>query len=131
MYVRIELLRAFLIDDEHTPIAKRLFKLKEKFVTSAATILQLAHDLEKNKRDLNLLSELRKIKNLRIVPLDIKIIEEAIKWKKKYKLSLYDAINVATCLKLKERMVTLETFFDRIPAVKREDPWKLIETEIQ
>jgi predicted nucleic acid-binding protein len=131
MYVRIELLRAFLIDDQHTPIAKRLFELKERFVTSAATLIQLAHDLEERKKDLKLLSELKKIKNFKIIPVDVDIIEEAVKWKKKYNLSIYDAINVVTCLKLKEKIVTLETFFDKIPGIKREDPWKLVGVESQ
>jgi len=29
------------------------------------------------------------------------------------------AINVAICLKLKEKIVTLETFFDKIPGIMR------------
>ena len=126
MFVRIELLRAFLIEDKHTPLAKRVFKLRKNFVTSSAILLQLICDLEKKRKDIKVLDKLKKIKTLKVVPLDGNTILKAIKYKNKYKLSIFDAITVVTCLSLNEELLTVETTFSKIPGIKWVDPFKLI-----
>jgi predicted nucleic acid-binding protein len=129
MYVRIDLLRALLLKEDKTHVAEQIFKLKEKFVTSSANLIRLICDIEAKKENLKILDKLKRIKTLQIVPLNMKTVEKAVKYKEKYKLSIFDTIDVATCLELNEKLLTFESEFDKIPGIKRVNPFELIKPQ--
>lgn len=122
MYVDIDIVRPYLIDDRHTPLSKKIFNTKTKFSTSVITIIQLISDLYTAKKDMKKLDELKKIK-LKIVPLDEKTMKIAVDIIREHKFSTHDAIHAASAIKLKEKYLSLKRDLDKVKGVDRKDPY--------
>jgi len=122
MYVDIDIVRPYLIEERHTPLSKKIFSTDKKFLTSVVTIIQLMADLYTAKKDPKKLDELEKIE-LEIVPLDEEIMKTAIEIVKNHKFSTHDAIHAATSIKLKQKYLSFKQELDKVKGVEREDPY--------
>jgi predicted nucleic acid-binding protein len=127
MYVRVDLLRPFLIKEKFSEVAKKILLSKKKFSTSVSTLFRLARDIEYAKKDISLLKKIKKL-NLEILPLTKEVFDEAFKIKKKYKLDWFDAIDGATCLKFKLKMLSHEVQFDKVRGIERTQPAEFAKT---
>ena len=123
MYVRIDLIRPLVVKEKNTEIAKQIFSLKEKFITSSANLIRLMFDLEAKKTHLDFLKKLKRIK---LIPISEKIVKAAINYKEKYDLSVFDSIDVATCIAMNEKLLSFEMSFQKIPKIKVVNPSELL-----
>ena len=126
-YVDVNVLFYWLTNHEEfgetaTTIIQRI-ENGEKAVTSALTLWLLHILLEKTTENYDpkvLLDRLRKIKFLRIVPLNQKHFEKAIDLSWKYGLDLEDAIHLAVAIKNKCQIIySNDKDYDKSPLKRK------------
>jgi len=127
MYIDIDTLRSYFIEDENTEVVKEILG-KEKLITSVISLEQLLADCEKNKKKMEI-KQLEKLKRLQIVPLTKEIMKLALKLMRNYKISLHQGIHLATCIHYKEKMLSFNKKWDEMKEIERIDPLSLVGIE--
>jgi len=71
---------------------------------------------------LSVLSRLKTLKNLEILPLSIDVLEKSVELRKLYGLSIFDSIHAATCLLNNVEIISSDSIFDKFKGLERIDP---------
>jgi predicted nucleic acid-binding protein len=122
MYLRRDVIEFALKPPEKLrPTIEKIFSLKEKLFTSAISIIVL--DLDKKFAEIDYKHIFKKIE---LLPIDKKLLEDSFKIKDKYVISIFDAIEVASCIKIKDKFLTFDTKrFENIKKIKIINPSNL------
>lgn len=105
--------------------AERILGKDEKFITSAATVIEMEIvSLRDFGSDfsLSVLTKLKSIKNLEMLPITTDNLDKAVEIRKSYGLSIFDSIHASVCLISGEKLVSTDPVFDKIKDLIRIDP---------
>jgi len=124
MYVEADVLYSILKESDWLKEdARRVMKNNVK--TSVITIVEIEIV---SKRDFgdefsnSVFDKLSKMKNLKIVDLNEKIIEKGVEYRKKFGLNIFDSLHAATSFVLKEGIVSTDKVYDIVEGLERIDP---------
>ena len=124
MYVDADVLYAYLKpSDWLKSFAEKI--IKKEMITSSITVVELEIVA---KRDFSedfanqILDELKKLPNIKIVELNKKILEKSVELRKNHGLNIFDAVHAATALIYKKSIISSDLMFERIKELNRIDP---------
>jgi predicted nucleic acid-binding protein len=126
MYLRRDIIEFILKPSEKfQPTIEKILSLKEKLFTSAISIVVLELEKKKLEKDYKQLS-----KKIEILPIDKKLLEDSFKIKNKYNISIFDSIEIASCMRIKDKFLTFDIkSFENIKEVKIVNPSELFSEE--
>ena len=126
MYLRRDVIEFILkSSDKFQPTIEKILSLKEKLFTSAISIIVLELEKKKLEKDYKQLS-----KKIEILPIDKKLLEDSFKIKNKYNISIFDSIEIASCMRIKDKFLTFDIkSFENIKEVKIVNPSELFSEE--
>lgn len=126
MYLRRDVIEFILkSSDKFQPTIEKIFSLKEKLFTSAISIIVLELEKKKLEKDYKHL-----FKKIEILPIDKKLLEGSFKIKNKYNISIFDSIEIASCMRIKDKFLTFDIkSFENIKEVKIVNPSELFSEE--
>ena len=122
-YIHIDVFRSYIFRDKDFKFSKKYVGPRKNIATSVVTIEQLLDEIKKKKVKIDLLKSIKKLKKLTLLPLTEKVLEEAVKISKKYKLPLYNAIHFSTCSVNKMKMIVLDKKLAKLKIVESETPY--------
>jgi predicted nucleic acid-binding protein len=126
VYLDADVLYSYLKpEDWLKPFAENILDKKEKFITSIVTVIEIEivslRELG-STFSLSVLSRLKTLKNLEILPLSIDVLEKSVELRKLYGLSIFDSIHAATCLLNNVEIISSDSIFDKVKGLERIDP---------
>ncbi len=126
MYLEADVLYAYLKPaDWLKAVAERILGKDDKFITSAATVIEIEIvSLRDFSSDfsLSVLSKLKSIKNLEMLPITTDNLDKAVEVRRSYGLSIFDSIHASVCLINGEKLVSTDPVFDKVTGLERIDP---------
>jgi predicted nucleic acid-binding protein len=126
VYLDADVLYSYLKpEDWLKPFAENILDKKDKFITSIVTVIEIEivslRELG-STFSLSVLSRLKTLKNLEILPLSIDVLEKSVELRKLYGLSIFDSIHAATCLLNNVEIISSDSIFDKVKGLERIDP---------
>lgn len=129
MYLEADVLYSYLKPDDWLKAdAERILNKKTKFTTSVVTAIEIEIVSQRDfdpEFSLSVLSRLKHLKNLEIIPLESAILEKSIQIRRKHNLTIFDSIHAANCLAKNLEMISTDPIFDKVLGLKRIDPRSL------
>jgi predicted nucleic acid-binding protein len=129
MYVEADLLYSYLKKTDWLKKEAKKIVGNFKLDTSVITVIELEivskRDFEDAFAD-SILKRLKEIENLKFYPLNMKILEKAVEYRKKHKLNIFDALHAASAFSLKKDIVSTDRIYDLLEDIKRIDPREIV-----
>lgn len=126
MYLEADVLYAHLKPEDWLKAdAERILAKAENYTTSAATVVEIEIvSLRDFGADfsLSVLSRLKAVKNLEMLPLATVVQEKAVEVRKIHGLSIFDSIHAGVCLVNGYELVSTDPVFDKVQGLVRIDP---------
>ncbi len=125
MYIEADMLYAYLKTSDWLKKHAETILKKFKVVTSIITIIEIEFVAKRdfgNEFANSILEKPEKIENLEFTNLQAEILKNAVEFRKKFNLNIFDAIHAATANYLKKDIISTDRIFDIIPEIKRIDP---------
>lgn len=126
MYLDADVIYAYIKPSDWLKKSSEKILTLENLKTSIITITELEIVAKRDFQDdfyNKILEKVKKIKDLKIINLNIKILEKAVELREKYNFNIFDSIHVATAILSKEKtIISSDSAFDKIAEIKRNDP---------
>ena len=127
MYLDTDVILALIKEEDWLKELINFKKIKNP-QTSTLTLIEVRLVLTREISRKDALDSLSKIKNLgvKIIPLDIKIVEESNNLMKKYdSLGIFDSIHAACTILKNEVIISTDTVYKEISELSSQDPRSL------